>query len=49
VCEVAFDRIQYGRFRHAATFLHWRPDREPKSATWAQLGESPPSWEGSED
>jgi ATP-dependent DNA ligase len=45
VCEVAFDRIQYGRFRHAATFLRWRPDREPKTCTWAQLGESPPSWE----
>ncbi|MBA3739449.1 MAG: ATP-dependent DNA ligase [Actinobacteria bacterium] len=44
VCEVAFDRIQYGRFRHAATFLRWRPDREPKTCTWAQLGESPPSW-----
>ena len=25
VCEVAFDRIQYGRIRHAATFLRWRP------------------------
>jgi ATP-dependent DNA ligase len=44
VCEVAFDRIQYGRFRHAATFLRWRPDRKPESCTWAQLGESPPSW-----
>jgi ATP-dependent DNA ligase len=49
VCEVAFDRIQYGRFRHAATFLRWRPDREPKTCTWAQLGESPPSWGGFED
>jgi len=44
VCEVAFDRIQGGRFRHAATFLRWRPDREPETCTWAQLGESPPSW-----
>jgi ATP-dependent DNA ligase len=44
VCEVAFDRIQYGRFRHAATFLRWRPDRTPETCTWAQLGESPPSW-----
>jgi ATP-dependent DNA ligase len=48
VCEVAFDRIQYGRFRHAATFLRWRPDREPKTCTWTQLGESPPSWDGFE-
>jgi ATP-dependent DNA ligase len=46
VCEVAFDRIQGGRFRHAATFLRWRPDREPETCTWAQLGESPPSWGG---
>jgi ATP-dependent DNA ligase len=44
VCEVSFDRIQGGRFRHAATFLRWRPDRKPGTCTWAQLGESPPSW-----
>jgi ATP-dependent DNA ligase len=44
VCEVAFDRIQSGRIRHAATFIRWRPDREPKTCTWAQLGESPPAW-----
>jgi ATP-dependent DNA ligase len=44
VCEVAFDRIQGGRMRHAATFLRWREDRDPASCTWAQLGESPPSW-----
>lgn len=49
VCEVAFDRIQGGRFRHAATFLRWRPDREPGTCTWAQLGESPPSWGGFAD
>jgi len=45
VCEVAFDRIQSGRMRHAATFLRWREDRDPASCTWAQLGESPPSWD----
>jgi ATP-dependent DNA ligase len=44
VCEVAFDRIQYGRIRHAATFLRWRPDRDPRTCTWAQVGESPPTW-----
>ena len=44
VCEVAFDRIQSGRIRHAATFLRWRPDRDPRTCTWAQLGESPPVW-----
>ncbi|MGH2679905.1 MAG: ATP-dependent DNA ligase [Actinomycetota bacterium] len=49
VCEVAFDRIQSGRIRHAATFLRWRPDREPETCTWAQVGESPPSWSELED
>jgi ATP-dependent DNA ligase len=44
VCEVSFDRIQGGRFRHAATFVRWRTDREPGSCTFDQLGESPPSW-----
>jgi ATP-dependent DNA ligase len=44
VCEVAFDRIQSGRIRHAATFLRWRADREPLTCTWAQVGESPPAW-----
>jgi ATP-dependent DNA ligase len=48
VCEVAFDRIQSGRIRHAATFLRWRPDREPRTCTWAQVGESPPAWAWSE-
>lgn len=37
VCEVRFDRMQGERFRHAATFLRWRKDREPRSCTFAQL------------
>jgi ATP-dependent DNA ligase len=44
VCEVSFDRIQGGRFRHAATFVRWREDRDPGSCTFDQVGESPPSW-----
>jgi ATP-dependent DNA ligase len=44
VCEVAFDRIQSGRIRHAATFVRWRSDRDPRTCTWAQVGESPPAW-----
>ncbi|MEX0650674.1 MAG: ATP-dependent DNA ligase [Actinomycetota bacterium] len=44
VCEVTIDRMQYGRFRHAATFVRWREDREPKSCTFDQLGVSPPEW-----
>ena len=42
VCEVKFDHLQSGRFRHAATFLRWRPDREPRSCTFAQFEETPP-------
>jgi ATP-dependent DNA ligase len=37
VCEVRFDRLQSGRFRHAATFVRWRPDRDPRSCTFEQL------------
>ena len=37
VCEVGFDRMLGDRFRHAATFLRWRPDRKPKSCTFDQL------------
>jgi ATP-dependent DNA ligase len=37
VCEVRFDRMQGERFRHAATFLRWRSDREPRSCPFAQL------------
>ena len=45
VCEVTIDRMQYGRFRHAATFVRWRDDREPRSCTFEQLpGAEPPSW-----
>lgn len=37
VCEVGFDRMLGGRFRHAATFLRWRPDRKPASCTFDQV------------
>ncbi|HTZ09038.1 MAG TPA: ATP-dependent DNA ligase [Acidimicrobiales bacterium] len=37
VCEVAYDHLQHDRFRHAATFRRWRPDRRPDSCTYAQL------------
>lgn len=37
VCEVSFDRMQGERFRHAATFLRWRPDRDARSCTFEQL------------
>lgn len=37
VCEVRYDRLQAGRFRHATGFVRWRPDRAPASCTFAQL------------
>ena len=40
VCEVSFDHLQGQRFRHAARFLRWRPDKDPGGCTFDQL--SPP-------
>lgn len=37
VVEVAFDQLEGHRFRHAVTFLRWRPDREPRSCLLAQV------------
>jgi ATP-dependent DNA ligase len=37
VCEVAYDHMEGGRFRHTAQFRRWRPDREPASCTYEQL------------
>jgi ATP-dependent DNA ligase len=42
VAEVQFDQLQGNRFRHATTFRHWRPDRDPHSCTYAQLDVAPP-------
>lgn len=36
-CEVTFDYMQGDRFRHAATFRRWRPDKKPQDCTWDQL------------
>ena len=44
VAEVTIDRMQYGRFRHAATFVRWRDDRDPSSVRFEQLGVEPPVW-----
>jgi ATP-dependent DNA ligase len=41
VVEVAFDQMEGHRFRHTATFLRWRPDREPKSCTLDQVEQVP--------
>jgi ATP-dependent DNA ligase len=37
VVEVAYDQLEGTRFRHTATFLRWRPDRDPASCTLDQL------------
>ena len=37
VCEVAFDHLQGERFRHAASFHRWRPDKPPKECTFDQI------------
>ena len=37
VCEVKYDHLQGNRFRHAATFLRWRPDKQPGDCRYDQL------------
>ncbi len=37
VCEVKYDHLQGDRFRHAATFLRWRPDKRPAACRYDQL------------
>ncbi len=37
VCEVKYDHMQGDRFRHAAFFQRWRPDKPPAECTYEQL------------
>jgi len=37
VCEVKYDHMQGDRFRHAAVFARWRPDKQPKDCGYDQL------------
>jgi ATP-dependent DNA ligase len=37
VCEVKYDHLQGDRFRHAAIFQRWRPDKPPAECTYDQL------------
>jgi ATP-dependent DNA ligase len=37
VCEVKYDHMQGDRFRHAAVFQRWRPDRQPRDCRYDQL------------
>lgn len=36
-CEVKYDHMQGNRFRHAAQFLRWRPDKPPEACRYDQL------------
>lgn len=42
VCEVAYDHMQGDRFRHAAQFVRWRPDKRPEECRYDQLEVTPP-------
>ena len=37
VCEVKYDHMQGDRFRHAAVFQRWRPDKPPAECRYDQL------------
>ena len=37
VCEVKYDHLQGDRFRHATTFVRWRPDKPPAACRYDQL------------
>ena len=41
VCEVAYEHMQGTRFRHAAQFVRWRPDKPPKECRYDQLEVTP--------
>src|SRR5207249_9355739 len=41
VCEVAYDHMQGTRFRHAAHFVRWRPDKRPEDCRYDQLEVAP--------
>lgn len=41
VVEVEFDQLEGRRFRHAVTFVRWRPDRDPASCTLSQIDVAP--------
>jgi len=43
VCEVKYDHLQGDRFRHAAVFVRWRPDKPPSECRYDQLEVTPPA------
>ncbi len=40
VCEVEYDHVSGGRFRHGTRFLRWRPDKAPHQCTLEQIRQS---------
>lgn len=42
VCEVKYDHLQGDRFRHAAQFVRWRPDKRPIDCRYDQLEATAP-------
>lgn len=42
VCEVKYDHLQGSRFRHAAVFVRWRPDKRPEDCRYDQLETTTP-------
>ena len=43
VCEVKYDHLQGTRFRHAAVFVRWRPDKRPSDCRYDQLEVTQPA------
>ncbi|MET0133079.1 MAG: ATP-dependent DNA ligase [Kibdelosporangium sp.] len=43
VAEVRYEHVQGGRFRHGSRLVRFRPDREPRSCTYAQLDQVAPA------
>jgi ATP-dependent DNA ligase len=43
VCEVKYDHLQGDRFRHAAVFVRWRPDKRLANCGYDQLEVTPPA------
>ena len=37
VAEVRYDKVQGSRFRHGTKLLRFRPDKDPRACTWAEL------------
>ncbi|MGH9120567.1 MAG: ATP-dependent DNA ligase [Acidimicrobiales bacterium] len=43
VVEATYEHLQGRRLRHTAQFVRWRPDRDPRSATFEQLDVAVPA------